>query len=526
MEEGPAADAGPSRTNSRRAGYHVSDEQSPFSSDPEYLQNLARDAAERAVTMAQQAQAEQAAERAAKALAANYTIEYDGNLPIDPWDNVSYDRFHIDDGKGGETFLRKAAIAFTETRTHFRKTGAHGVVWHRGTWCAKVDGVHADEYVKHLIYKHVTDIPQRAGAVFSAVTNRAPLGYPPIGRTHVGFLNGDLRLSDLELVPADPSHGIWTRVQTEWSSEATAPRFEKYVEDHVMAEDHGMLWAMIADSMVPWLCADALYLLLGKGRTGKGTILSGVQRLAGPFAGSIQLAKFDQNKFASSNFDGCTVAIDEDTEARYLEGCAALKRLTSSNGLEIVEHKGKDAVSKPRTASIVAASNDKPVFDDPALARRLRLIRTRPENSFVDREDPTTSETLFTSEEIAGMARLAVMRGLKPLLAGTSPAFKSNKALIQEIRVLGSAVAAWFQVLLEDHYDGQPPPEGASLRVTHGEFIGWCHETENKTMNVQKWSAEMDRHLSDFGWKSRERADTYKMVEHKRKCHRGWALRA
>jgi phage/plasmid-associated DNA primase len=504
----------------------VSDEQSPFSSDPEYLQNLARDAAERAVTMAQQAQAEQAAERAAKALAANYTIEYDGNMPLDPWDNVSYDRFHIDDGKGGETFLRKAAIAFTETRTHFRKNGAYGVVWHKGTWCTRVEGVRADEYVQHLVYKHVTDIPQRAGAVLKAVLNRAPLGDPPTGTEYVGFRNGDLRLSDLELVPADPSHGIWTRVQTEWDADATCPKFSAYIDRHVVAEDHGLLWAMIADSMVPRLCADALYLLLGKGRTGKGTILAGVQRLAGPYAGTITLSAFGQDKFAASFFDGCTVAIDEDTEARYLEGCAALKRLTSANGQQSIEAKGKDAINKPRTASIVAASNDKPVFDDPALARRLRLIRTRSENSFVNREDPSAVSKLFTPQEMRGIAHQAVIRGLLPLLDGTSPAFQSNEALIQEIRVQGSATAAWLQEQLENHYKGRRPPEGSDLRVTYAEFKTWCALSGEKEIPHRRWQQEMDRHLQDFGWKTREKADKQWRQDGRKVFESGWVLRA
>ncbi len=500
------------------------DDSYTFSTDPEFLRQVAQTGAEMAVAAVEKLQRERAQEKQAVALSELYQIEYDGLMPRDPWEGVSYDQFHMDDGKGGVTFLRQAAVAFTTSRTHYRKTQGPGLVWHQGVWREKVEGVYADEWVKHLIYKHITDIPQRAGAVHTAVVNKAPIGEPLISKDYIGFLNGDLRLSDGCLVAAKPDHGVWTRVQAVWDQSSECPQLDAYLDRHIVAEDHPMFWAMVADSMKPWLSADALYLILGKRRTGKGTLLAMVQALMGEYAGSIDLASFSQDKFAASNFAGCTTAIDEDTEARYLEGCAALKRLTSSNGREKIEHKGKGAVSRARTATIIAASNDRPVFDDPALAGRLRLIRSRSENSFADREDPQAVSPLLTPAELAGAAYKAVQLGLAPLRAGTSPAFKSNPELIQEIRVQGSSVAAWLQSLLDANYGGAPPPKGTKIRVTNSEFALWCAANREKDMPARKWSAEMDRHLQDFGWTSRLEAHRQWRDAGKKLFESGWDL--
>lgn len=502
----------------------MSDEESPFSSDPEYLREIAREAAEQAVVLARQAEAEQRAEKAAQAIASSYTIEYEENVPNDPWDNVSYDRFHIDDGKGGETFLRKAAIAFAATRTHYRNNGSMGSVWHGGTWRHRVEGLRADAYVKHLIFKHITDIPGRAKAVYEAVTQAATIGDPPLSKTHLGFLNGDLNLKTLELEKMHPAHGVWSRLQINWNPQSSGTAFQKYVEHQVVAEDLPMLWAMLGDCLVPWLTVDALWLLLGEGRTGKGTILQSLQTILGPYAGVIELSKFGNDKFASSRFQDCTAAIDEDTEARYMEGCAALKRLTSSQGQENYEAKGKDGLKGPRTASIVASSNDKPVFDDPMLAKRLRLIRTH--NSFGNRENSMAARHLLLPAELEAMTYQAVMQGLVPLLAGRSVAMSSNSSLVREVRAQGSAVAAWMQDMLDLHYNGESPPPGSSLKVTFQEFQDWCRENGERDMTARRWAADLDRHGRDFGWVERKRCDVQRRVLGVKTLQRGWELMA
>ena len=462
--------------------------------------------------------------RAAHSHLGTYEITYRGNVPNDPWDNVTEARFHTDDGKGGQTFLRKGAVAFVALRTHYRNNGSMGSVWHRGTWCHRVDGLRADAYIKHLIYKHVTDIPQRAGAVYSAVTQGAPLGDPPIGHTHLGFLNGDLNLKTLELERMHPENGVWSRVQVDWNPESRGTAFQEYVAQQVLPDDHPMLWAMVGDCLVPWLTVDALWLLLGEGRTGKGTILQSLQTVLGPYAGVIELSKFGQDKFASSRFQDCCAAIDEDTEARYLEGCAALKRLTSSQGQENYEAKGKDGLKGPRTASIVASSNDKPVFDDPMLAKRLRLIRTH--NSFGNRENSTAARHLLYREELEAMVYQAVIQGLVPLLKGQSVAMRSNSSLVREVRAQGSAVAAWLQDLLDLHYGGDPPPAGASLKITFQEFQDWCRDNGERDMNSRRWTSDLDRHGRDFGWTERKRCDVQRRVLGVKELQRGWELMA
>ncbi len=462
--------------------------------------------------------------RAAHSHLGTYTVTHNGNIPLDPWDNVTEARFHTDDGKGGQTFLRKGAVAFVALRTHYRNNGSVGSVWHKGTWCHRVDGLRADAYVKHLIYKHVTDIPQRAGAVFSAVTQGAPLGDLPIGKSHLGVLNGDLNLETLQLEPMRPEHGVWSRLQVSWNPAASGTAFQEYITQQVVAEDHAMLWAMLGDCLVPWLNVDALWLLLGEGRTGKGTILQSLQTVLGPYAGVIELSKFGQDKFASSRFQSCTAAIDEDTEARYMEDCASLKRLTSSQGMENYEAKGKDGMKGPRTASIVASSNDKPAFDDPTLAKRLRLIRTQ--NSFGDRENGRAAQHLLHQEELEAMTYHAVVKGLVPLLKGQSVSMGSNSALVREVRAQGSAVAAWLQDISDAQYGGGVPPAGTVLPVSFQDFQFWCAENGERDMTARRWTSDLDRHSKDFGWSDRRKANVQCRVAGRKQFTRGWELLA
>lgn len=467
--------------------------ESPFSDDLEYLKGIADDAVREPFGARLM--------RLAAELDASLQSQID-YLADDPWEGIDYDRYLSTDDDGKTVFLREDAIEAVRVRLRYRHDGGNGAVLHRGTWVRRVGELSALAYVRHCVYRFVTDIPHRASMVENAVRYAAEPP-PSIGREYVGFANGDLRLSDLQLVPAHPDHGVWARVSADWDPQATCPAFDAYIDHHVVAEDHLMLWAMIASALVPWLPADVAFWLFGDPRTGKNTIIERVQALMTSWAAVINLSSYAGDRFAAAAIVGATVAIDEDADLAFVEGSNAIKRATSSKGRERIEDKGVTATSAERTATIVMASNGSPRFDDPALATRLRLIRMRNENSFLDREDPNASRPLETPEEMAGIARRAVLEGLLPLLDGSSCAFVSNAALVQQVRAAGNTSAGWLQALADDQYNGHHPPAGTELRVSYLEFRLWCAENgERVTPSARRWHGDLEAHLTAFGWTS------------------------
>jgi putative DNA primase/helicase len=308
--------------------------------------------------------------------------------------------------------------------------------------------------------------------------------------------NGLLDLRSATLRPHDPAEMCAKLAPVTFDSAATCPRWEQFLAEVFDGDGDLERFAQIAAgyTLTGRMTADALILMLGSGRNGKGVFLATLRRLLGDYARVADFATFSYEREKRAGvrddlaaFPGARLvtAAESSVGLRLSEGL--LKQLTGRDPIT-ARHLYAREFTFNSSAKIWLATNHRPRVRDasPAFWARIRVLSFPV--SFAGREDRLLEDRL--ADELPGILNWA--------LAGALQFYKQDMAL-DPTEPVRRATDDWRQAedtvggFIADCCEVGAGFEDTTLRLYEG-YRDWCAragERERDILNRSYFGREL-----------------------------------
>lgn len=267
----------------------------------------------------------------------------------------------------------------------------------------------------------------------------------------LNFQNGILDIRTREFSPHSPDYGFRSVLPYSYDPNATAPKFEAYLEDvmegnsdkiRVLKEFGG--YAISNDSA--W--AHKALLLLGSGSNGKSVFIDVVRGLVGDNNhSSVTVDDMKKPEYAF-NMEGKLFNASEETGKYSFMNNIAFKNLVSG-GLLSIKPLYKQPLQMKNTAKFIFAANEMPKSDDTTegLLRRLLVVRFDKKYT-IDNQIPDYDKVLL--DEAPGILNI-FLEGFKELKSRGRFLIpeESNKEL-QVFKSQNSPIWAWYKETIKE----------------------------------------------------------------------------
>src|SRR6516162_1507830 len=262
--------------------------------------------------------------------------------------------------------------------------------------------------------------------------------------------NGLLNLVTGELLPHTPEFFTMNAAEYEFDPLAKAPQWEKFVTE-ILPDDkeaQNALQELMGYTATADTSQQKIAGLIGKKRSGKGTIAYVMGQLIGPENVATPLMDSLKDRFGLEDLIGKKLAVIPD--ARFEAKAQGLvERLLAISGEDPIgiERKGISERGDARGLRIWMLSNELPKFTDASGTIAHRFILIRFAQSFFEREDTALRGKL--SGELPGILNWAIagLRRLRERGHFIQP--QSSMALIQLMEDIASPTKACVRELFE-----------------------------------------------------------------------------
>ena len=234
----------------------------------------------------------------------------------------------------------------------------------------------------------------------------------------INVKNGLLSIDGMEFREHDADHLSRTQLNTKYSPEARAPKFEKFLEEVLPGqEDRETLMEVLSTSLVgSHVNLEKILMFLGEGHNGKSTLLEVIAEVIGPENIShVSIHQIIEERFARAELDGKLVNIYADISGSEITNLGVVKSLVTGEPV-MAEFKGQQAFALRNKAKLVFSANRLPDIaeDSDAVFRRFIII---PFPSQFDgaKENPNLKKELTTEAEKSGVLNL-LLESLKRVI--------------------------------------------------------------------------------------------------------------
>lgn len=316
-------------------------------------------------------------------------------------------------------------------------------------------------------------------------------------------LNGLLHAPTRRLLPATPRFWSVNAVDYAYDPVARCPQWEAFVEQ-VFGHDPTAV-ETLQEIMGYLLTQDTslqkMFFILGKRRSGKGTIARVITALLGAHnVISPTLASLVRSDFGLQQLIGRQAAIFADaafTGSRkdQVEVVEHLKRISGEDWISI-NRKNKDYWSGRLTTRLLLMANGMPTLSDNSHAFAGRAIILQTGQSFYGREDPCLTDRLLT--ELPGVMNWA-LEGLARLRArAPAPHFRqpeSGEQALQALRDVTSPISVFVREVLET---GSTEEYKIPVKRCYALWERWCTENGHPPGSKQQLSNNLDEYLDSI----------------------------
>lgn len=221
-----------------------------------------------------------------------------------------------------------------------------------------------------------------------------------MGEPLVNLRNGMLNLVTGEIGPWDPSHLSTVQLPVEWHPDATAPRYERWLEE-VIPDQIDDLEESAATMLDPSRTPSKAVFLFGPSRSGKSTFLRIMRAIAGPEnTSAVTLHQLAENRFAAANVYGKILNSAADLSARHVEDLSIFKMLTGEDVIHADRKHGRQ-FAFVNQALFAFSANELPTVGESSRAYIERIKPFHFPHSFAGREDPKREDEIM--EELPGI---------------------------------------------------------------------------------------------------------------------------
>ncbi len=317
-----------------------------------------------------------------------------------------------------------------------------------------------------------------------------------VDTNYIGFKNGILRLSDLQLQAFTPDLFIENIIPHDYAkteSELMDKAINLWCDND--SERIAVLEEMIGICMYSSSEVQKMFILKGPKNNGKSTFLKVLTKLLGDEnVSSLSLAEMEE-KFSVQALQSKLANIGDDiSDKRLNEDCVSkIKKIVTGERIK-AEHKGVDLFFFVPKATLVFSTNNMPVIHDPtgAMARRLILIPFEHDFSVDSERIPGFEKLLFSEECIERLIYRGII-GLNRVRMNNGEMTESescNKLLDSEIYRLSS---------IKKFIDDTNPEE--SILYCHpadvySEYTQMCFDLDIKPASQSNFVKEVKKQLN------------------------------
>lgn len=297
------------------------------------------------------------------------------------------------------------------------------------------------------------------------------------GQQYINLSNGVYSIMEQKIVPVRNNYKFDYVIDFQYTSNRkleNAPVFRKYIESSVGEDNYECLMRSLGYCLSSLTKGRKAFLLLGKGKTGKSTLLNLLESVLSMDLVSHEPFHTMSNERARSHYIGKRVNISRDNSSTPMRREEAFKSLIScekTTGREVYE-KGTDFTP---TLSFIFASNNPLVFanpDDAVLDRLVVILFTReiPENQL----DPDLEDKLIKEKDV--IFSIAVDK-LKELVTSGYDFRMANDAqeFIRQQRLLIHSAEDFLSEKVITDKNGS-----VSSAVLYGCYVDFCHKNAVK----------------------------------------------
>ncbi len=270
----------------------------------------------------------------------------------------------------------------------------------------------------------------------------------------LGCLNGVIDLKKGKLIKAEPSMGITKQVHIKFDPNAKCPLWLKALEAY-WPKDSEMLDYMhraIGYSLTGLNIEQCLFLLCGRGKNGKSTLLAVLEELLGDYADVVPFSALEfQNRGQISNdvaaMRGYRLLIGSETQEDVRLNEGRIKSLTGDRKAR-ARKLYEENQSFLQTAKIWLATNHKPQIrdDTDGMWRRVHLLTM--EQQFSENHRVKGLEDRLIEKEMSGILAWAVDGTLAWLERGLEPTDKI-RGEVDKYRAEANPIHDFYEECLE-----------------------------------------------------------------------------
>lgn len=230
--------------------------------------------------------------------------------------------------------------------------GAESIIRARVEDTFRTDGESAKQ---HFVSEVIAAIRRR--------TYRDRKDFNPSGK--LCLLNGILNVDTLTVEAHDKDVLFVTQLPVSYDTDATCPRFDKFLMDVLPDEDARRVVQMMAGYLLEvGNPLQKAFMLVGSGNNGKSTLLTVLTNLLG--IGNISaepLQSLSENNFAAYNLWGKLANICADIPSKAIRYAGVFKELTGGDPVR-GERKFRDAFTFINNAKLLFSANELPEVND------------------------------------------------------------------------------------------------------------------------------------------------------------------
>jgi putative DNA primase/helicase len=217
------------------------------------------------------------------------------------------------------------------------------------------------------------------------------LGDSPLGDL-VNLRNGMLNPITGVLYPHDPGHLSYAQLPVEWDPAAKCPKFDAWLAQRC-GHQAGDLLESVALMLTPASGQRKAVFLFGPSRSGKGTFLRIIERIAGDYVSALTLHQLTNNRFAAAGLYGKVLNSAGDLSDHHVDDLSVFKMLTGDDPVA-AEAKFRDPFTFHNKALFIFSANTPPTVSETSRAYLNRMAPFLFPFTFAGEEDQRIEEEL------------------------------------------------------------------------------------------------------------------------------------
>ena len=266
---------------------------------------------------------------------------------------------------------------------------------------------------------------------------------------HISVQNGIFDLKTKALIPHSPRLLTISRLPIAWKGSLEPREWLQFLESSIPAEeDRQLLQMWMGYLLTPDTKQQKMMWLIGRKRSGKGTILRIISELLGHLSAGTQLESLGTEYGLQNLYDKSSITIG-DAEISKKDQAMLRARLLSIVGEDevVVNRKHRDLLHLKLPGRLTLAANRNIPFENADGALSARMLCIHFPNSFMGQEDLTLLDRL--TEELPAILAWCTEGWTMLQAAGRFPSTASTQNLYEANEFESDPCREW----LNDHYE-------------------------------------------------------------------------